>query len=112
MCVIPCEGHVKVGSRAGVGVIVRAGQMPSGRGGNNSDPPLPPQQATLDLLVASSKDTDPGVLSGVTAAGGHLGVWGTVGIVAGAVGVGLGVGLTRPGNPPTNPCKINPNACR
>jgi len=30
----------------------------------------------------------------VTGAGAHLGVWGTVGIVAGAVGVGLGIGLT------------------
>jgi len=34
---------------------------------------------------------------GVTGAGAHLGVWGTIGIVAGAVGVGLGVGLTRGG---------------
>jgi ferric-dicitrate binding protein FerR (iron transport regulator) len=112
MNVITFEGLVKVCNLAGVCVLVKAGQMTSVRSGNNSEPPLPPQQATLDLLVASSKDTDPGVPPGVTAAGGHLGVWGTVGIVAGAVGVGLGVGLTRPGNPPTNPCKINPNACR
>src|SRR5229473_2171364 len=111
MNVIAFEGLVKVCNLAGVCVLVKAGQMTSVRSGDNSGP-LPPQQATLDLLVASGKDTDPGVPSGVTAAGGHLGVWGTVGIVAGAVGVGLGVGLTRPGNPPTNPCKINPNACR
>jgi hypothetical protein len=52
-----------------------AGQMTSVRSGDNSGP-LPPQQATLDLLVASSKDTDPGALSGVTGAGAHLGVWG------------------------------------
>ena len=32
--------------------------MTSVRSGDNSGP-LPPQQATLDLLVASSKDTDP-----------------------------------------------------
>jgi len=37
------------------------------------------------------------LLGGVAGAGAHLGVWGTVGIVAGAVGVGLGVGLTRGG---------------
>ena len=42
--------------------------MTSVRSGDNSGP-LPPQQATLDLLVASSKDTDPGAPSGVTGAG-------------------------------------------
>ncbi len=84
-------------------MLVKAGQMTSVRSGDNSGP-LPPQQATLDLLVASSKDTDPGVPSGVTAAGGHLGVWGTLGIVVGAVGVGLGVGLTRGGKPRVVKC--------
>src|SRR5437762_382323 len=96
MNVIAFEGLVKVCNLAGVCVLVKAGQMTSVRSGDNSGP-LPPQQATLDLLVTSSKDTDPGALSGVTGAGAHLGVWGTVGIVAGAVGVGLGVGLTRGG---------------
>jgi hypothetical protein len=99
MNVIAFEGLVKVCNLAGVCVIVKAGQMTSVRSGNNSEPPLPPQQTTLDLLVASSRDTDAGVPSGVTAAGAHLGVWGTVGIVAGAVGAGLGVGLTRNGTP-------------
>jgi ferric-dicitrate binding protein FerR (iron transport regulator) len=98
MNVITFEGLVKVCNLAGVCVLVKAGQMTSVHSGDNSAP-LPRQQATIDLLVASSKDTDPGPLSGATGAGAHLGVWGTVGIVAGAVGVGLGVGLTRPGNP-------------
>src|SRR5258707_2756573 len=80
--------------------------MPSGRSGNNAEP-LPPQQATLDLLVASTNDTNPGARSGAAAAGAgaHLGVWGTVGIVAGGVGAGLGVGLTRGGRTRT------PNGC-
>src|ERR1700719_2933702 len=111
MNVIAFEGLVKVCNLAGVCVIVKAGQMTSVRSGDNSGP-LPPQQATLDLLVASSKDTDPGALSGATGAGAHLGVWGTVGIVAGAVGVGLGVGLTRGGGtrvivPPPKGCTAN-----
>jgi len=96
MNVITFEGLVKVCNLAGVCVLVKAGQMTSVRSGDNSAP-LPPQQATLDLLVASSKETDPGASAGVAGAGAHLGVWGTVGIVAGAVGVGLGVGLTRGG---------------
>jgi len=110
MNVITFEGLVKVCNLAGVCVLVKAGQMTSVRSGDNSGP-LPPQQATLDLLVASGKETDPGVPSGVAGAGAHLGVWGTVGIVAGAVGVGLGVGLTRAGGtrvigkcPPTQGC--------
>ena len=96
MNVITFEGLVKVCNLAGVCVLVKAGQMTSVRSGDNSAP-LPPQQATLDLLVASSKGTDPGASAGAAGAGAHLGVWGTVGIVAGAVGVGLGVGLTRGG---------------
>jgi FecR-like protein len=107
MNVIVFEGLVKVCNLAGVCVLVKAGQMTSVRSGDNSGP-LPPQQATLDLLVASSKDTDPGAPSGVTGAGAHLGVWGTVGIVAGAVGVGLGVGLTRGGTQLQRGCKPNP----
>ncbi|HET8925464.1 MAG TPA: FecR family protein [Candidatus Acidoferrum sp.] len=106
MNVIVFEGLVKVCNLAGVCVIVKAGQMTSVRSGDNSGP-LPPQQATLDLLVASSKDTNPGAPSGAAGAGAHLGVWGTVGIVAGAVGAGLGVGLTRKSNPPSQ-CKIIP----
>ena len=91
MNVIVFEGLVKVCNLAGVCVLVKAGQMTSVRSGDNSGP-LPPQQATLDLLVASSKDTDTGAPAAAAGAGAHLGVWGTVGIVVGAVGVGLGVG--------------------
>jgi hypothetical protein len=111
MNVIVFEGLVKVCNLAGVCVLVKAGQMTSVRSGDNSGP-LPPQQATLDLLVASSKDTDTGAPAAAAGAGAHLGVWGTVGIVVGAVGVGLGVGLTRGGGtkvvvgkcPPTQVC--------
>jgi len=67
MNVITFEGLVKVCNLAGVCVLVKAGQMTSVRSGDNSAP-LPPQ-ATLDLLVASGKDTDPGVPSGVAGAG-------------------------------------------
>src|SRR5437660_3624654 len=85
MNVIVFEGLVKVCNLAGACVLVKAGQKTSVRSGDNYGP-LPPQPATLDLLVASSKDTDPGALSGATGAGSHLGVWGTIAIVAGAVG--------------------------
>src|ERR1700704_56399 len=111
MNVITFEGLVKVCNLAGVCVLVKAGQMTRVRNGDNSGP-RPPQQATLDLLVATSKDTDPGATSGVPGAGPHLGVWGTIGIVAGAVGVGLGGGLTRGGQPGQKGCSpSNPKAC-
>src|SRR5438874_1740925 len=114
MKVIAFEGLVKVCNLSGVCVLVKAGQMTSVRSGDNSGP-LPPQPATLDLLVASSKDTDPGAPSGMPGVGPHLGVWGTVGIVAGAVGVGLGVGLTRGGGGTRvvgkGGCQNNPAAC-
>jgi hypothetical protein len=109
MNVIVFEGLVKVCNLAAVCVVVKAGQMTSVRSGDNSGP-LPPQQATLDLLVTSSNDTNPGAGSGTAAAGAgaHLGVWGTIGIVAGAVGTGLGVGLTRGGTQIQRGCKPNP----
>ena len=52
MNVIVFEGFVKVCNLAGVCVIVKAGQMTSIRSGDNSGP-LPPVQATLDVLVAA-----------------------------------------------------------
>ncbi len=114
MQVIAFEGLVRVCNLSGVCVLVKAGQMTSVRSGDNSGP-LPPQPATLDLLVAASKDTDPGAPSGTPGVGPHLGVWGTVGIVAGAVGVGLGVGLTRGGGGTRvvgkGGCQNNPAAC-
>jgi hypothetical protein len=112
MNVIVFEGQVKVCNLAGVCVLVKAGQMTSVRSGDNSAP-LPPTQATLDLLVASTKDTDPGALSRAAGAGAHFGVWGTLGIIVGAAGVGLGVGLSRSGNgvpQPQRGCKPSPNA--
>src|SRR3981189_1304038 len=74
MNVITFEGLVKVCNLAGVCVLVKAGQMTSVRSGDNSGP-LPPTQATLDQLVATSKDTDPGAPSGIPGPGPHLGVW-------------------------------------
>jgi hypothetical protein len=105
MNVIVFEGQVKVCNLAGVCVLAKAGQMTSVRSGDNSGP-MPPQQATLDLLVASTNDTSPGAGPAVAAAGAgaHLGIWGTIGIVVGAVGTGLGVGLTRGGTRPANGC--------
>src|ERR1700739_4888187 len=63
MNVMAFEGLVKVCNLAGVCVLVKAGQMTSVRSGETSGP-LPPVQATLDVLMAAGKDTD---LSGPTA---------------------------------------------
>ena len=103
MNVIAFEGQVKVCNLAGVCVLVKAGQMTSVRSGDNSGP-MPPQQAALQTLVTAGRDTSSSGPLGATAAGPHLGVWGTVGIVAGAVGAGLGVGLTRSHPAPANGC--------
>lgn len=116
MNVIVFEGQVKVCNLAGVCVLAKAGQMTSVRNGNNSEPPAPPQQATLDQLVTASNDTISGVGSSVASvaagAGAHLGLLGTIGIVAGTVGAGLGIGLTRGGNPVQRGCNPNnPKAC-
>jgi len=114
MNVIVFEGQVKVCNLAGVCVLARAGQMTSVRSGDNSGP-MPPQQATLDQLVASSNETIAGVGSNAAAAaagvGAHIGIWGTIGIVAGAVGTGLGVGLTRGGTTRTGCNPNNPKGC-
>lgn len=116
MNVIVFEGQVKVCNLSGVCVLAKAGQMTFVRSGNNSEPPAPPQQATLDQLVTASNDTISGLGSNAAAAGAsvgaHLGIWGTIGIVAGAVGTGLGVGLTRGGHttPPPPNC-IATKAC-
>ena len=115
MKVIVFEGQVKVCNLAGACVLAKAGQMTGVRSGDPSEP-TPPQQATLDELVASSKETMAGAGSGTSAAAGagaHVGLWGTVGIVAGAVGAGLGVGLTRGGTPkpPTGCNPNNPKLC-
>jgi ferric-dicitrate binding protein FerR (iron transport regulator) len=109
MNVITFEGLVKVCNLAGVCVIVKAGQMTSVRSGDNSGP-LPPTQATLDLLVATSKDTDAGGQLGAAAAGAHGVPWWTVVVVVAVPAVALPIAL-RHGNSglPVPPgCKINP----
>jgi len=92
MNVITFEGLVKVCNLAGVCVLVKAGQMTSVRSEDNSGP-LP--AAAGDAGSAGDFQQGYGSRSPVGSDRGraHLGVWGTVGIVAGAVGVGLGVGL-------------------
>jgi len=114
MNVIVFEGLVKVCNLAGVCVLAKAGQMTSVRSGDDSGP-LPPTQATLDLLVAASKDTDAGQL-GVQGVGPHLGTWWTIGIVLGVAAVGLPIALTRGGGtsvpvPPKGCSPSNPTAC-
>jgi ferric-dicitrate binding protein FerR (iron transport regulator) len=109
MNVITFEGLVKVCNLSGVCVIVKAGQMTSVRSGDNSGP-LPPTQATLDLLVATSKDTDAGGQLGAAAAGAHGVPWWTVVVVVAVPAVALPIAL-RHGNSglPVPPgCKINP----
>ena len=105
------EGFVKVCNLAGVCVMVKAGQFTNVRSGDNSGP-MPPLQATLDVLVLAGQATNlpmPSGGSGIAVGGAHLGVWGTMGIVAVAVGTGLGVGLTRPGRPPAGKGGCSPN---
>jgi ferric-dicitrate binding protein FerR (iron transport regulator) len=116
MNVIVFEGQVQVCNLAGACVLAKAGQMTSVRSANHSEP-APPQQATLDQLVTASNDTIAGLGQTAVAAGAgvgaHLGVLATIGIVAGAVGAGLGVGLTRSGGSrPLPGCnRNNPKAC-
>src|SRR3989475_9031128 len=81
MNVIAFEGLVKVCNQAGVCVLLKAGQMTSVRNGDHSAP-APPEQATLDILVASSKETDAGGTLGAPLEGPHLGLGWTIGIIA------------------------------
>jgi hypothetical protein len=86
---------VKVCNLAGVCVLVKAGQMTSVRSDDNSGP-LPPTQAPLDLLVATSKDTDvSGQLGFQAGTGPHLGPWGTAGIFLGIPAVVIPIIVTR-----------------
>jgi hypothetical protein len=113
MNVITFEGLVKVCNLAGVCVLVKAGQMTSVRSGDNSGP-LPPTQATLDLLVATSKDTDAGGQLGVTAAGPHGVPWWTVVVVVAVPAVALPIALRHgsSGLPITTGCNPNnPKGC-
>lgn len=107
MNVIVFEGAVKVCNLAGVCVMVHAGQMTNVRSGDNSGP-MPPVQATLDVLVAAGKDTD---------AGGQVGAGQVVGHVSHATVITLGIlavvpaavvgGLALRGN--NAPPRCNPN---
>jgi ferric-dicitrate binding protein FerR (iron transport regulator) len=110
MNVIVFEGLVKVCNLAGICVIVKAGQMTSVRSGDNSGP-MVPVQATLDMLVASTKDTDLGGPSGAIVAGPHTAAWWTVGLVLAVPGAVLPVVLNRgSGIPPVQkPPACNPN---
>jgi ferric-dicitrate binding protein FerR (iron transport regulator) len=111
MTEITFEGLVKVCNLGGVCVLVKAGQMTSVRSGDNSAP-TPPSQATLDLLVASSKETDTGGTLGVHPVGPHLGVGWTIGILAIVPAVALPIALTRgPGRPATGCNPNNPKGC-
>ena len=117
MNVIAFEGLVKVCNLAGVCVLVKAGQITSVRSGDNSGP-LPPQQATLDLLVATSKDTDVGGQLGVQAVGPHLGTWAAIGMVLAVPAAAISIAMTRGGNGTPRPTtttgcnpKTNPPTC-
>ena len=112
MNVIAFEGLVKVCNLAGVCVLLKAGQMTSVRSGENSGP-LPPTQATLDMLVTTSKDTDVTGQLGLQAAGPHLGTWGVTAIMVGIPAIVIPILVTRknPGTlvpPPQKGCVPNP----
>lgn len=94
MNVIVFEGLVKVCNLAGVCVLVKAGQMTSVRSGDNSGP-MPPAQATLDVLVASAKDTEAGGQLGAPPAGPHTALGWTLGIGLAATAVAVPIALTR-----------------
>ena len=94
MNVIAFEGLVKVCNLAGVCVLLKAGQMTSVRSGDNSGP-LPPTQAPLDMLVATSKDTDVTGQLGLQGAGPHLGAWGTTAIMLGIPAIVIPIIVTH-----------------
>lgn len=118
MNVIAYEGQVRVCDLAGVCVLIKAGQMTIVRHGNNSGP-TPPQQATLEALVAASQDTDvPAKGPGLERAG-HLGKGSGIiaGIAAAVPIVVIGIVASRSSAPPPQPVtggcnpKTNPNGC-
>jgi len=109
---------VRVCNLAGVCVLVKAGQTASVRNDNNSAP-LPPAQATLDLLMAAVNDTNvggPGGLQGSEPIAHHIGkgTWITLGILAVAIPAIVVPIVTRGGAkltpPPTTPPKCLPTA--
>ena len=112
MTEITFEGLVKVCNLAGVCVLVKAGQMTSVRSGDNSAP-TPPTQATVDMLVSLSKDTDAGGTLGAPPAGPHLGLGWTLGILIAVPAIAVPIAVTRGSGTPTPRCnpKTNPNGC-
>ena len=115
MTVIAFEGIVRVCNLAGVCVLVKAGQMTSVRNQDNSAP-LPPAQATLDLLIQAANETDvggPGGLqgNGLIAAHGSKSKWIAVGILAAIPAIVVPIATRGGGSttplpttcPPTNP---------
>jgi hypothetical protein len=108
MNVIVFEGLVKVCNLAGVCVLVKAGQMTNVRNGDNSAPAAP-AQATLDILVASSKETDAGGTLGAPPVGPHLGLGWTIGILAAVPAIAVPIAVNRnSGTPQQRGCKPNP----
>ena len=111
MNVIAFEGLVKVCNPAGVCVLLKAGQMTNVRNGDNSAP-TPPTQATLDILVASSKETDAGGPLGAAAVGPHLGLGWTIGILVAVPAIAVPIAVTRGGTPVRTGCNPNnPKSC-
>jgi ferric-dicitrate binding protein FerR (iron transport regulator) len=111
MNVIAFEGLVKVCNPAGVCVLLKAGQMTNVRNGDNSAP-TPPTQATLDILVASSRETDAGGPLGAAAVGPHLGLGWTIGILVAVPAIAVPIAVTRGGTPVRTGCNPNnPKSC-
>jgi ferric-dicitrate binding protein FerR (iron transport regulator) len=111
MNVIAFEGLVKVCNPAGVCVLLKAGQMTNVRNEDNSAP-TPPTQATLDILVASSKETDAGGPLGAAAVGPHLGLGWTIGILVAVPAIAVPIAVTRGGTPVRTGCNPNnPKSC-
>jgi hypothetical protein len=85
--------------------------MTNVRNGDNSAP-APPTQATLDILVASSKETDAGGPLGAAAVGPHLGLGWTIGILVAVPAIAVPIAVTRGGTPVRTGCNPNnPKLC-
>jgi hypothetical protein len=110
MNVIVFEGIVKVCNLAGVCVELKAGQMSSVRT-NDSGGPLPPAQATLDVLMASGSSTEVPGGAGVQNAGHHIGKGTAIALgilaVVPAVVIPVVAAHGNNGGPPVTGCKPN-----
>jgi ferric-dicitrate binding protein FerR (iron transport regulator) len=118
MNVIVFEGLVRVCNLAGLCVVVKPGQMTSVRSGDNSGP-LPPAQATIDLLTEAVQSTDvsgpPSAVQATAAIGkGPIIIFGVlVAIPAIVVPIATRNPKTTPAAPVTTKCnpQTNPAAC-